>query len=60
MFQWSLEEAKWIQVLRSQIVILSRGQNLRCVAYIFTKLWTVMAANVLNSPVAVHAGIQAA
>ena len=36
---------------------MKRGQNLKYVPYAFTEHGAVMVANVLNSPVAVHASI---
>jgi hypothetical protein len=58
MFRLSLEEGKSILALRSQIATLERGQHLKYAPYAFTEHGTVMVANVLNSPVAVHASIQ--
>ena len=58
MFQLSLEEGKSILALRSQIATLKPGQHLKHAPYAFTEHGAVMVANVLNSPVAVHASIQ--
>jgi hypothetical protein len=44
--------------LRSQIATLKRGQHLKYAPYAFTEHGAVMAANVLNSQVAVRASIQ--
>src|SRR4029078_8046773 len=51
MFQLTLEEAKAVLSLRSQIVILKRGQHLKYLPYVFTEHGVVMLANVLKSPV---------
>ncbi len=58
MFQLSFEEGKSILALRSQFATLKRGQHLKYAPYAFTEHGAVMAANVLNSPVAVRASIQ--
>ena len=58
MFRLSLEEGRSILALRSQIATLKRGRHLKYAPYVFTEHGTVMAANVLNSPVAVNASIQ--
>ena len=58
MFQLSLEEGRLILGLRSQFATLKRGQHLKYAPYAFTEHGTVMVANVLNNPVAVHASIQ--
>jgi len=57
MFQLSSDE--W-ESLRSQIATLKRGrgQHRKYLPYAFTEHGAVMAANVLNSPVAVQASIQ--
>ncbi len=54
MFQVTREEAKEAQRLRSQIVILKRGQHLKYLPFAFTEHGAIMAANVLNSPRAVQ------
>ena len=43
------EEAKALQVSRSQIVPLKRGQNIKYLPYAFTEYGALMAANILNS-----------
>jgi hypothetical protein len=58
MFRLSLEEGNSNLVLRSQIATLEPGQHLKHAPYAFTEHGAVMVANVLNSPVAVHASIQ--
>lgn len=58
MFQLTLEEAKAVLSLRSQIVILKRGQHLKYLPYVFTEHGVVILANVLKSPVAIRASIQ--
>jgi hypothetical protein len=58
MFRLSFEEGKKILALRSQIATLNRGQHLKYAPYAFTEHGAVMVANVLNSPVAVHASVQ--
>jgi hypothetical protein len=58
MFRLSFEEGKSILALRSQIATLERGRHRKYAPYAFTEHGTVMVANVLNSPVAVHASIQ--
>jgi len=57
MFQLTSEEAKALS-LRSQIVILKRGQHLKYLPYVFTEHGVVMLANVLKSAVAIRASIQ--
>jgi len=44
--------------LRSHSATLKRGQHLKYAPYAFTEHGAVMAANVLNSPVAVRASIK--
>jgi hypothetical protein len=58
MFQITSEEAKAVLSLRSQIVILKRGQHLKYLPNVFTEHGVVMLANVLKSAVAVRASIQ--
>jgi phage regulator Rha-like protein len=58
MFRLSSEEGELILASRSQIATLKRGQNLKYAPYAFTEHGAIMAANVLNSVVAVHASIQ--
>ena len=57
MFRVSSEESQFLLASRSQSATLKRGQNLKYVPYAFTEHGAVMVANVLNSPVAVHASI---
>jgi len=58
MFQLTSEEAKAVRSLRSQIVILKRGQHIKYLPYVFTEHGVVMLANVLKSAVAIRASIQ--
>jgi hypothetical protein len=58
MFCLSLEEGKAVEALRSQIATLKRGQHLKYAPYVFTEHGAVMAANVLNSPLAVRISVQ--
>src|SRR5512135_2771136 len=58
MFQLTLAEGKAVMALRSQLVILKRGQNIKFRPYAFTEHGAVMLANVLRSPVAMRASIQ--
>ena|ERR1035437_2499205 len=58
MFQLTLEEGKAVLLSRSQSVTLKRGQNIKYRPHVFTEHGAVMLANVLQSPVAVRAGIQ--
>ena len=44
--------------LRSQIVILKRGQHLKYLPYVFTEPGVAMLSSVLNSEKAVHVNIQ--
>ena len=53
MYQITRDEAKEVQRLRSQIVILKPGQHPKYLPYAFTEHGAIMAANVLNSPRAV-------
>ncbi|HSB72972.1 MAG TPA: ORF6N domain-containing protein [Candidatus Methylomirabilis sp.] len=57
MFQLTREEARETQRLRSQIVILKRGQHLKYLPFAFTEHGAIMAANVLNSPRAVQMSV---
>ncbi len=57
MFQITREEAREAQCLRSQIVILKRGQHLKYRPFAFTEHGAIMAANVLNSPRAVQMSV---
>ena len=51
------DEAMEIARSRSQLVILKRGQNIKFLPYAFTEHGAIMAANVLNSPHAVHMSV---
>jgi hypothetical protein len=57
MFQITRAEAREVSRLRSQAVILKRGQHLKFLPYAFTEHGAIMAANVLNSPRAVQMGV---
>ena len=57
MFQLTREEARGAQHLRSQIVILKRGQHLKYLPFAFTEHGAIMAANVLNIPRAVQMSV---
>jgi len=57
MFQLSWEEAKDLPRLRSQIVILKRGQHLKYLPSAFTEHGAIMAATLLNSPQAVQMSV---
>jgi len=56
-FRLSLEEAKELRSLRSQIVILKRGQHAKFGPWAFTEHGAIMAAAVLNSPLAVEMSV---
>src|SRR3990167_4701428 len=58
LFRLTMEEATALFSSRSQIATLKRGQNPKYAPYAFIEHGAVMAANVLNSPVAVRASIQ--
>ncbi|MBI3597000.1 MAG: ORF6N domain-containing protein [Nitrospirae bacterium] len=67
MFQLTREEAKQLQRSRSQIATPNRSQFVtgsqkhrdpRFLPYAFTEHGAIMAANVLNSPIAVRASLQ--
>jgi hypothetical protein len=57
MFQLTRDEATSLSRLRSQFVILKRGQHLKYLPYAFTEHGAIMAANVLNSRVAVQMSV---
>jgi hypothetical protein len=57
MFQLTIDEATEVIASRSQIATLKRGQNIKYAPYAFTEHGALMAANVLNSPVAVEASV---
>src|ERR1700737_1212717 len=54
MFRVPKKGAKQLQVSRSQIVTLKRGQNIKYLPYAFTEYGALMAANILNSARAVQ------
>ena len=56
-FQLTVDEAKEVFASRSQFATLKRGQNIKYAPYAFTEHGALMAANVLNSPVAVEASV---
>jgi phage regulator Rha-like protein len=56
MFQLSQEEA--MELSRSQIVTLKRGQNIKYLPYAFTENGVAMLSSVLNSERAITANIQ--
>lgn len=56
-FQLTINEAKRRGRLRSQIVILKRGQHRKYLPYAFTENGAIMAANVLNSAQAVRMSV---
>ena len=58
MFQLNPEEAEAILSLRSQSVILKRGQHIKFSPHVFTEHGAVMLATVLKSPRAVRTSIQ--
>jgi ABC-type multidrug transport system ATPase subunit len=58
MFHLTREEGNALLALRSQNATLKRGQHLKYAPYAFTEHGAFMAANVLNSPIAVRASIQ--
>lgn len=53
LFQLTLEEAETCQRSRSQFATLKRGQNIKYLPFAFTEHGALMAANILNSPLAV-------
>jgi hypothetical protein len=53
MFRLNMEEAENVQLSRSQIATLKRGQNIKYLPHAFTEHGAIMAATVLNSPEAV-------
>ena len=56
-FQLTREEAKiWIRS-RSQFATLKRGQNIKYLPYAFTEHGAIMAANVINSPLAIQMSV---
>lgn len=57
MFRLTRSEAEALSRSRSQSVMLKRGQNIKYLPYAFTEHGAIMAANVLNSPHAVHMSV---
>lgn len=57
MFELTLAEAEQLRRLRSQIVILKRGQHIKHRPFAFTEHGALMAANLLNSPQAVQMSV---
>lgn len=57
LFELTLSEAEELRRLRSQIVILKRGQHLKHRPFAFTEHGALMAANLLNSPQAVQMSV---
>jgi len=57
MFQLTREEAMDVHRLRSQSVILKRGQHIKYMPYAFTEYGAIMAANVLNSQRAIQMSV---
>jgi hypothetical protein len=57
MFQLTQEEVRIWQGLRSQIATLKRGQHLKYLPFAFTEHGAIMAATVLNSPVAIEMSV---
>jgi phage regulator Rha-like protein len=52
-----LSKAEALQISRSQIVTLKRGQNVKYLPYVFTEHGALQAANILNSARAVEMSI---
>lgn len=57
LFQLTMDETKEVFASRSQFATLKRGQNIKYAPYAFTEHGALMAANVVNSPVAVEASV---
>ena len=57
MFELTLAEAEQLRRLRSQTVILKRGQHVKHRPFAFTEHGALMAANLLNSPQAVQMSV---
>ncbi len=57
MFSLTRDEARSIAALRSQTVILKRGQHIKHVPYGFTERGAIMAATALNCPRAVQMSV---
>ena len=56
-FQLTREEAEIWMRSRSQIATLIRGQNVKYLPYAFTEHGAIMAANVLNSRLAIQMSV---
>lgn len=56
-FHLTSEEAEEVRRSRSQSVILKRGQNIKYLPWVFTEHGALMAATVLNSPLAVEMSV---
>jgi hypothetical protein len=56
-FQLTREETEMWNRSRSQIATLKRGQNVKYLPYVFTEHGAIMAANVLNSRLAIHMSV---
>ena len=56
-FQLTLDEARQVVSLRSQIATLKRGKHLKHAPHVFTEHGAIMLASVLNSAVAVQASV---
>jgi hypothetical protein len=56
-FQLTREETEMWNRSRSQIATLKRGQNVKYLPYAFTEHGAIMAANVLNSRLAIHMSV---
>lgn len=52
LFQLTLDEARNWLLSRSQFATLKRGQNIKYLPFAFTEHGAIMAANVLNTPLA--------
>jgi len=52
LFQLTRDEAKTWLLSRSQFATLKRGQNIKYLPFAFTEHGAIMAANVLNTPLA--------
>jgi hypothetical protein len=57
MFRLTAKEAGNLRHLRSQVVTLKRGQNIKYLPYVFTEHGALQAANVLRSPRAVQMSV---
>jgi ORF6N domain. len=57
MFRLTSEEAAALLSARSRIKILKRGQNMKYLPYAFSEHGAIMAATILNSPIAVEMSV---